>query len=110
MELIARLKALGEPEVERPDRVVEGDPVHRTWVTDEEEGLVAGLWQSTPGSWRATYEEWEYIRVLEGRGVLRPDSGAAFAFAAGDSFVIRRGWDGIWEVEETVLKEFVIHL
>jgi uncharacterized cupin superfamily protein len=98
------------PEVTRPpqDRVIAGDPVFTTWNAEERGGLYCGLWQSTPGKWRIRYEEWEYCRILEGLSVITEDGGAARIVRAGDSFVIRPGFRGTWEVLETTLKDYVI--
>ena len=109
--LIEKLTRDGiEPEVTRPEpeKLVSGDPVHTTWTLDEAEGLYAGLWQSTPGAWRVNYEEWEYIRVHEGHSVLTGDDGSRVELRAGDSWLIRPGYSGVWEVLETTLKDYVI--
>jgi uncharacterized cupin superfamily protein len=70
----------------------------------------AGIWQSTPGTWRIAYDEWEYCRILEGTSILTEDGGAPFTVTAGDSFVIRPGFTGTWEVVETTRKDYVIRL
>lgn len=112
MALLFPVTVQGEPEVSRPDptRLVSGDPVHRTWNLEERDGLYAGIWESTPGAWRIAYDEWEYCRILSGRSVLRPDDGAPFEVGPGDSFVIRPGFAGIWEVLATTRKDYVIRL
>ncbi|MCE6950448.1 cupin domain-containing protein [Cereibacter sphaeroides] len=113
MTLIARLTRDGiTPEVERPDpdRVIAGDPVHTTWNVEERDGLWCGLWQSTPGKWRVSYAEWEYVRILEGRSVLTAADGSRVVLEAGDSWIIRPGFEGTWEVLETTLKDYVIRL
>lgn len=99
-----------KPEVSRPpkERVVAGDPVFTTWNVEERDGLWCGLWQATPGKWRIRYDEWEYCRILEGLSVIAEDGGAARIVRAGDSFVIRPGFRGTWEVLETTLKDYVI--
>ena len=98
------------PEVERPaaEKVIAGDPVHSTWNLEEVDGLYCGLWQSTPGTWRVSYAEWEYIRILEGVSVLTDAEGRATTVRAGDSYIIRPGFEGTWEVVETTLKDYVI--
>ncbi len=98
------------PEVSRPPRekVVAGDPVFTTWNAEERGKLFCGLWQATPGKWRIHYEEWEYCRILEGLSVITEDGGAARIVRAGDSFVIRPGFKGTWEVLETTLKDYVV--
>jgi uncharacterized protein len=98
------------PETARPapDRLVAGDPVFTTWNVEEREGLYCGLWRCTPGKWRVSYDEWEYCRIISGLSVLTEDGGAARIVRAGDSFVIRPGFKGTWEVMETTVKDYVI--
>ncbi|NAZ37612.1 cupin domain-containing protein [Rubellimicrobium sp. CFH 75288] len=100
------------PETSRPprDRVIAGDPVFTTWNSEEREGLHCGLWQSTPGKWRIAYDEWEYCRIVEGLSVITEEGGAARIVRAGDSFVIRPGFRGTWEVLETTVKDYVVLL
>lgn len=101
-----------QPEVSRPDptKVLAGDPVHTTWNIEESDGLYCGVWQSTPGKWRIRYDEWEYCRILEGISILTEDGGVRTTVRAGDSFVIRPGFEGTWEVLETTRKDYVIRL
>lgn len=100
------------PETSRADpaKVLAGDPVHTTWNLEECDGLFCGIWESTPGKWRVAYDEWEYCRILSGVSVIAEDGGAAMTVRAGDSFVIRPGFSGTWEVIETTRKDYVIRL
>ena len=100
------------PETERPapDRLISGDPVFTTWNLEEREGLYCGIWQSTPGKWRIQYDEWEYCHILSGTSVLTEDGGTARTVTAGDSFILRPGFSGTWEVLETTTKDYVIRL
>jgi uncharacterized cupin superfamily protein len=100
------------PEVSRPapERLVSGDPVHTTWNVEDRDGLFCGLWQSTPGAWRVSYAEWEYVHILEGVSVLHEDGLPPVTLRAGDSLVIRPGFDGVWEVVQTTLKDYVIRI
>lgn len=104
--------AAATPEVSRPDpdRVLSGDPVFTAWNLEERGGLFAGLWQATPGKWRISYDEWEYCRIRQGVSVIAEDGGAEVTVRAGDSFVLRPGFRGTWEVVETTLKDYVILL
>jgi uncharacterized protein len=90
------------PETERPaaDKLLSGDPVHTTWNIEDRDGLYCGIWQSTPGKWKVTYSEWEYIRILNGVSVLTDADGLATTLRAGDSWIIRPGFNGTWEVLE----------
>lgn len=98
------------PETSRPDpdRVIAGDPVHTTWNIEDRDGLFCGLWQSTPGKWRVSYSEWEYVHILSGHSILTDAAGAQTHLRAGDSYIIRPGFTGTWEVVETTLKDYVI--
>jgi uncharacterized cupin superfamily protein len=101
-----------EAEASRPDpvKVLSGDPVHTTWNIEERDGLYCGIWQSTPGKWRISYDEWEYCHILEGVSVVTEDDGAVVTVKAGDSFILRPGFKGTWEVIETTRKDYVIRL
>lgn len=101
-----------EPDTSRPpaDRVIAGDPVFTTWNIEDRDGLLCGIWRSTPGKWRISYDEWEYCRIITGLSVLTQDGGAARIVRAGDGFIIHPGFKGTWEVMETTTKEYVIRL
>ncbi len=102
-----------EPEVARPspEKVVSGDPIHRTWNVEEQDGgLYAGVWESTPGEWRVSYDEWEFCQILAGHSVLTEDGGATRELRPGDAVVIRPGFKGTWRVVETTRKTYVIRL
>lgn len=101
-----------DPEVSRPDpeKLLSGDPVNTTWNLEERDGLYCGIWQSTPGKWRISYDEWEYCRILEGLSVISEDGADAVTVKAGDSFILRPGFRGSWEVLETTRKDYVIKL
>jgi uncharacterized protein len=111
--LLLRVRTEGRTaEISRPpaDRVLAGDPEFRTWLLEETDGLYCGIWQATPGKWRVQYDEWEYCRILSGVSVVTDRNGAGHRVQAGDSFVIRPGFEGTWEVVETTVKDFVIRL
>ena len=102
----------GAPETERPaaDRLIAGDPVFTTWNLEDRDGLYCGVWESTPGKIRIVYEEWEYCRILSGRSIITEDGGTPQTVGPGDSFILRPGFKGTWEVVETTRKDYVIRL
>ena len=111
MSLIQRVSRDGTlSDITRPDpaKVITGDPVHTTWNLEDAGGLYAGLWQSTPGKWRVSYSEWEYLRILSGYSILTGADGSVTQLHAGDSLIIRPGFAGTWEVVQTTLKDYVI--
>lgn len=111
--LFLRIDTSVAPEEGAPsvDRIISGTPRTRTWNVEEAEGgLYAGIWEATPGKWRISYEEWEFCHILSGVSVIAEEGGAAVTVKAGDSFVLRPGFKGSWEVLETTRKEYVIRL
>ena len=102
-----------EPELGAPaaGRLISGAPKFRTWNVEEAEGgLYAGIWEATPGKWRIEYNEWEFCHILSGVSVISEDGGEARTVRAGDSFLLRPGFKGSWEVLERTRKEYVVRL
>ncbi|MCB1366979.1 MAG: cupin domain-containing protein [Rhodobacteraceae bacterium] len=112
MPRFLRLTREGAGETERPapERLISGDPVFTTWNIEERDGLYCGIWQATPGKVRLVYEEWEFCHILEGHSIVTEDGGEPRHLRPGDSFILRPGFKGTWEVVETTLKEYVIRL
>jgi uncharacterized cupin superfamily protein len=103
-------QSAADPVESRPDpsKVIAGDPVFTSWDIEDRDGIYAGIWQATPGCWKVSYDEWEYCRILAGHSILRGDDGSEKSVKAGDSFIIRPGFSGTWEVVETTVKDYVI--
>jgi uncharacterized cupin superfamily protein len=102
----------GEPErgAPPPGLVVSGAPTFETWSSyDSADGKYStGLWRATAGSWRIRYTEWEYCEMLEGVSIVTAADGQSWTLKAGDKFVLEPGFDGLWTVEQTTLKRYVI--
>lgn len=96
----------------RPDRLISGHPVFRTWNRYEgpDGKTFCGIWESTPGHWRISYDEWESCTVLAGHSVVTPDGAAPIDLRPGDTLVLDPGFEGTWEVIETTRKSYVIRL
>ena len=77
-------------------------------MDNAEGGVSAGQWEPTPGKWRFANSHWEYCRILSGISLIIEDSSAPHTVRAGDSFILRAGFSGIWEVIETTRKDYVI--
>lgn len=93
------------------ERVIDGAPTAMAWVMDRQAGgsLTSGIWEATPGTWRVAYDKWEFWTVLSGVSILTEDGGEPRTVRAGDAFIIRPGFAGLWQVVETTRKIFVIH-
>jgi uncharacterized cupin superfamily protein len=85
-----------------------GNPQTAGRILHEGDGLVAGVWECAPGGWPTVDRPaTEAMLFLSGRARITPVGGEPMEFGAGDSFVLPKGWNGRWDVLETVRKFFV---
>jgi uncharacterized protein len=94
-----------------PDRILAGAPKASYKLAAEHEGgrLSAGLWESSPGSWRVAYTEWEFFQVLRGACELIGDDGERLTLRTGDAVVVEPGFTGQFIVLEPMAKHFVVY-
>ena len=67
-----------------------------------------GVWEAGAGS--TVIEDFpftEYVLMISGRVVVTDKDGKTRSFAAGDTFVIPKGWSGEWDVRERMKKQIV---
>ena len=50
----------------------------------------------------------EYVLVLAGEVTLTSDGGHSKTFATGDSFLVPKGWTGIWDMPGQYLEKIVV--
>ncbi len=93
------------------DRCVRGQALQRTWnhYTSDDGKFFSGIWEGEPGCWKTRYTEHEFCQLLSGRVILRGTYGSETELVAGDNFVIPAGFEGEWEVLETVKKVYAIY-
>ena len=63
--------------------------------------IMVSVYESKPGKVRiegSVYDE--FITVLEGTLILRPDSGGEYTYKAGESLIVPKGYIGEWEMPE----------
>lgn len=92
------------------ERLVEGNPSFKTWALDASRNgeVNTGIWQATPGVTRSIKGEmFEFCHILEGVIELTPEGGEPVIYRAGDSFVMKPGYKGLWRTIETVKKIYV---
>ena len=92
------------------ERLIAGAPHFKTWAQDEAKGdlVHTGVWEATPGETRSIKgETFEFCHILSGKIEITPDGGAPITFKAGDSFVMKPGFTGVWKTIETVRKIYV---
>jgi uncharacterized cupin superfamily protein len=97
--------------VPAPERLISGDPHFKSWPMDEsKDGVVkTGVWEATPGVTHSIKgETYEFCHLLSGVIELTPKDGEPVIYRAGESFVMKPGFVGIWKTIETVRKIYVI--
>lgn len=107
------LAPTGEPKHSKAaaDRLISGDPSFKTWAQDQSrnEPVRTGVWEATPGETRSIKGETvEFCYILSGVVELIEDGQPPRTFRAGDSFVMKPGFVGVWKTIETVRKIYVI--
>ncbi|PKA43536.1 cupin domain-containing protein (plasmid) [Rhizobium sullae] len=93
-----------------PERLIAGDPAFKTWAQDVARGemIHTGVWEATPGETRSIKgETFEFCHILAGVVEITPDGGEPAVYKAGDSFVMKPGFTGMWKTIETVRKIYV---
>ncbi|WNM32687.1 cupin domain-containing protein [Streptomyces sp. Li-HN-5-11] len=90
-----------------PERLISGDPTYKTWAQDTaREGTInTGVWEATPGETRSV--KGEICHILSGVVELTPEGGEPVIYKAGDSFVMKPGYVGVWKTIETVRKIYL---
>lgn len=94
-----------------PERLIAGEPQFKSWTVDsDKDGKVStGIWEATPGTTRSIKgETWEYCSILSGVVEITEDGKEPVRFRAGDNFVLKPGFVGVWKTIETVRKIWVI--
>lgn len=93
-------------------KVVQGSPTMKTWIlhTSNDGRMISGVWTATPGTYHATYAEYEFVHIIEGRITITPDGEESMNVGPGDAFVVEAGFEGTWEIKESVVKHFDIQL
>jgi len=95
----------------QPERLISGNPEFSTWAMDDSRDgkIKSGVWQATPGETRSIKgETFEFCHILEGVVEIIEDNGPTYTYRAGDSFVMKPGFTGIWRTLETVRKIYVV--
>ncbi len=95
-----------------PVAVPLGHPVAITSVTcvERNDGVETGIWQCTPGRWRRQIVAQEFCHFIQGRCTFTPDEGEPLTIEAGDALMLPANSTGIWDIQETVRKTYVLIL
>lgn len=67
-----------------------------------------GVWESgVAKTYIEDYPFTEFVLMISGRVVLTNEDGTSNELVAGDTFVMPKGWSGIWDVQEAMKKQIV---
>lgn len=89
--------------------VTSGDPREREFVFTSDGGLTVAVWEAQPYAENiAGYPADEFAYVVKGELTLTDLDGTARTFAAGDSYVMRKGWSGEFKVTAPFMKYFTV--
>ncbi len=96
-----------------PATVTSGKAVETgaSYMGDEGDSLLVGIWNCTPYAEVFSGEGYpadEFCQVLEGSVTLTSEDGTAHVYSAGDSYIVKKGWNGEFRVTEEFRKYYVM--
>lgn len=82
--------------------------VASTTSVERSDGVETGVWECTPGRWRRQIVQQEFCHFIAGRCTFTPDGGEPIEIAAGDALMLPANTLGIWDIQETLRKTYVL--
>jgi len=95
-----------------PERLMEGNPQFRSWEVERssDDKVLTGIWETTPGTYRSIKGgTWEFCYILSGVSEVTEDGKPPVRIQAGDSFVMKPDFTGVWRCIETTRKIWVVY-
>jgi uncharacterized cupin superfamily protein len=95
-----------------PERLIEGNPQFKNWDVDSSpDGKVrSGVWETPPCTVRSIKGgTWEFCFILSGVSELTEDGKEPIRVKAGDAFVMKPDYKGVWRCIETTRKIWVVY-
>jgi uncharacterized cupin superfamily protein len=68
----------------------------------------SGLWECQPGRFARNSPDAEVMHILKGIGTFTPTGREAIAIRAGDTLFFPAKTTGVWHIEETLRKVYVV--
>ncbi|QJI29125.1 cupin domain-containing protein [Pseudomonas sp. ADAK18] len=95
-----------------PVAVPLGSPIAQasTLSVERSDNVETGIWECTPGRWRRQIVAQEFCHFIQGRCTFTPDNGETLHIEAGDALMLPANSTGIWDIQETVRKTYVLIL
>ena len=98
----------------KPERLVRGNPLRETWNLVQAElpagEVFCGVWRCEPGHWRIAMgpTEREMFTVITGRCRVHSNTGGFEEVGPGEGLYIPPGFEGEFEVLETLTKTYMV--
>ncbi len=92
------------------EKLISGHPSFKTWAQDasRDDTVKTGVWEATPGvSYSIRGTGFEFCHIVSGLIELTEQGGETITYGAGDSFLMKPGFVGVWKTVETVRKIYV---
>ena len=83
-------------------------PQFRTALEQSTAQADIGFWECSVGRFEREIMQAEYSYFLKGAGRFTPEGGQSIEFKAGDSVYFAANTHGVWEIDETVCKTYVV--
>jgi uncharacterized cupin superfamily protein len=83
--------------------------VASTTSVERNDGVETGIWECTRGAGGGRSSQ-EFCHFIQGRCTFTPDNGETLHIEAGDALMLPANSTGIWDIQETVRKTYVLIL
>jgi uncharacterized protein len=80
----------------------------RQYVIPGAEAVDTGVFECSPGTYRRSVKQAEVMHFIKGSGNFTPDGEDTIHFTAGDTLFFEANTEGLWNVDETMRKIYVI--
>jgi uncharacterized protein len=78
------------------------------YVIPGHEAVDTGIFECSPGTYRRSVKQAEVMHFIKGSGTFTPDGEETIHFAAGDTLFFEASTEGLWNIDETLRKIYVI--
>jgi uncharacterized cupin superfamily protein len=80
----------------------------KQYVIGGSEAVDTGVFECSPGIYRRGVKQAEVMHLLSGSGSFTPDGESTIHFRGGDTLFFEANTEGLWQVDETMRKIYVI--
>lgn len=80
----------------------------KQYVIEGHESIDTGVFECSPGTYRRKVKQAEVMHLLSGSGSFTPDGESTVHFRGGDTMFFEANTEGLWQVDETMRKIYVI--